>query len=120
MKIFDYVRTLLCDGQSLEYYCEGTRSRSGKMLHPKTGMLTTITDLYQARQVPNVLFVPVAINYEMTIESTMYSDELLGENKIKVREAARHADRHTAIAQQGRSHLSFSFFSPHLVGLCLI
>lgn len=80
MKIFQlYVRTLLCDGQSLEFFLEGTRSRSGKMLHPKTGMLTTITDLYQARQVPYAILAPVAI-YEMTIESTMYSDELLGEN----------------------------------------
>jgi len=127
MKIFDYVRTLLCDGQSLEYYCEGTRSRSGKMLHPKTGMLTTITDLYQARQVPNVLFVPVAINYEMTIESAMDSDELLGENKIKVRGRERGMHHSRAEAQQQRSNVNAarhlkasSFFFPHLVGLCLI
>ena len=34
VKIFElYVRTLLCDGQSLEFFLEGTRSRSGKMFH---------------------------------------------------------------------------------------
>ena len=84
LKIYEiYLKTLLCDGQSLEFYIEGTRSRSGKMLHPKTGMLGTITDLHLAKQIPNVYFVPMAINYEKTIEGDLYSNELLGENKIK-------------------------------------
>jgi len=84
MHIFQlYVRTLLCDGQSMEFYIEGTRSRSGKMLHPKTGMLQTITDMVLQKKTPNVAFVPISINYEKTIEGDLYSNELLGENKIK-------------------------------------
>ena len=84
LKIFElYLKTLLCDGQSLEFYIEGTRSRSGKMLHPKTGMLTVITELYQSHRIPNVLFVPITINYEKTIEGDLYSNELLGGTKIK-------------------------------------
>jgi len=80
-----YLQTLLVDGQSLEFYIEGTRSRSGKMLHPKTGMLATVTDMVLGpkRQVSNVHIVPIAINYEKTIEGELYSNELLGENKIK-------------------------------------
>lgn len=40
----EYVSQLLCDGQSLEFFIEGTRSRSGKLLHPKMGLLSIITD----------------------------------------------------------------------------
>jgi glycerol-3-phosphate O-acyltransferase len=39
----EYVQRILCDGQSLEFFIEGTRSRSGKMLHPKFGLLSIIT-----------------------------------------------------------------------------
>lgn len=36
---------LQVDGHSLEFFIEGTRSRSGKMLHPKTGMLSVVTNV---------------------------------------------------------------------------
>jgi glycerol-3-phosphate O-acyltransferase len=33
------------DGHSLEFFIEGTRSRSGKMLSPKTGMMSVVTNV---------------------------------------------------------------------------
>ncbi len=39
-----YLEQLLVDGHSLEFFIEGTRSRSGKMLQPKTGMLAAVTN----------------------------------------------------------------------------
>jgi glycerone phosphate O-acyltransferase len=41
----EYVQRILTDGQSLEFFIEGTRSRSGKMLHPKMGLLSIITGM---------------------------------------------------------------------------
>jgi len=35
----EYVKLLCRDGQSIEFFIEGTRSRTGKCLHPKVGML---------------------------------------------------------------------------------
>ncbi len=52
------------DGQAIEFYIEGTRSRSGKMLPPKTGMLSTVTSTFLDRKVPNINIIPLAINYE--------------------------------------------------------
>lgn len=42
----EYVKQLLRDHQSMEFFIEGTRSRTGKMLHPKTGMLSICTDVF--------------------------------------------------------------------------
>jgi len=42
----EYVKQLLRDHNSMEWFIEGTRSRTGKMLHPKTGMLSICTDVY--------------------------------------------------------------------------
>ena len=79
----EYVKHLLGDQQSIEFFIEGTRSRSGKMLHPKTGLLSIMTDSFYDRRVEDLQFVPIAINYEKTIEADLYSSELLGESKIK-------------------------------------
>jgi glycerol-3-phosphate O-acyltransferase len=35
----EYVNQLLRDNQAIEFFIEGTRSRTGKMLHPKVGLL---------------------------------------------------------------------------------
>lgn len=78
-----YIEQLLIDGKSIEFFIEGTRSRSGKMLHPKTGMLSVVSNTYFDRKVSDLMFCPITINYEKTMEGDLYSNELLGENKIK-------------------------------------
>lgn len=79
-----YVAALLSQNQSIEFFIEGTRSRSGKMLHPKLGMLSIITNAYLNKQIPDtVSIVPVTINYEKTMEDGLYSNELLGDSKVK-------------------------------------
>jgi 1-acyl-sn-glycerol-3-phosphate acyltransferase len=79
----EYVVRLLQNGQSLEFFLEGTRSRSGKLLHPKTGMLGVITKAMIEGLLPDVSLCPIAVNYERTIEGNMYSNELSGNSKIK-------------------------------------
>ena len=78
-----YLQQLLVDGQSIEFFIEGTRSRSGKMLQPKQGLLSVLTDAYLDGKVSNVYIVPISIYYEKTMEGEIYSNELLGENKIR-------------------------------------
>lgn len=79
----EYVQQLLKDSQILEFFIEGTRSRSGKTLHPKFGILSMCTEAYFEGLVPNVHFVPITINYERVLEGETFPFELLGEEKVK-------------------------------------
>jgi glycerol-3-phosphate O-acyltransferase len=97
----EYVTRLLQDGISLEFFVEGTRSRSGKMLHPKLGMLSYITSAYLDGKIANATIVPMSINYERTMEGNSYSRELLGDKKLK--ESLRN------LIQAGSSVLNTNF-----------
>ena len=78
----EYIQQLLKDSQLLEFFIEGTRSRSGKCLNPKFGLLSICTDTYFSGQVPDVHFLPVTINYERVLEGETFPLELVGENKV--------------------------------------
>lgn len=49
-----YTQYLVAHGHTLEFFLEGSRSRSGKQLHPKFGILGTVTDCYLQGRVDNV------------------------------------------------------------------
>ena len=78
----EYVQRLLLDDCYLEFFIEGTRSRSGKMSSPKLGILTMVTDLYFEKKLPDVQIVPITINYERVMEGETFPFELLGEEKV--------------------------------------
>jgi glycerol-3-phosphate O-acyltransferase len=78
-----YVRRVIRDGFPIELFVEGGRSRSGKLLPPKFGLLSMIVDA--ALKIPQrkVFFVPVSIGYERVIEAGEYQQELSGGEKKK-------------------------------------
>jgi glycerol-3-phosphate O-acyltransferase len=78
-----YVRRLFRDGFPLELYLEGGRSRTGKLLPPKLGLLSMIVDATLAESQRQVFFVPVSIGYERIIETDSYHRELTGGEKSK-------------------------------------
>jgi glycerol-3-phosphate O-acyltransferase len=78
-----YVRRLLRDGYTLELFVEGGRSRTGKLLQPKFGMLGMIVDAALSLPRRQVYFVPVSIGYERIIETGAYNDEMTGGEKEK-------------------------------------
>lgn len=79
-----YVRELIRAGTSIEFFLEGTRSRTGKLLLPKLGMLSMIVDAWRQHAREDVVFVPVSIDYERIIEAGAYARELSG--AVKERE----------------------------------
>lgn len=81
--LYEYIQRLLIDEGWLEFFVEGTRSRVGKMLPPKTGILTIVTDAYLDKKIPDAQIVPVSINYERVLEGESFPFELLGEAKVK-------------------------------------
>ncbi|HMI93435.1 MAG TPA: 1-acyl-sn-glycerol-3-phosphate acyltransferase, partial [Polyangiales bacterium] len=78
-----YVRRLLRDGYTLELFVEGGRSRTGKLLQPKFGMLGMIVDAALSLPRREVYFVPISIGYERIIETGAYGQEMVGGEKEK-------------------------------------
>ncbi|MDH3633807.1 MAG: glycerol-3-phosphate 1-O-acyltransferase PlsB [Gammaproteobacteria bacterium] len=76
-----YINQLVELGVPLEYFVEGGRSRTGRMLKPRFGMLGMTVDAYIKSQVRPLAFVPVYIGYEKLIEGKSYLGELYGGNK---------------------------------------
>jgi len=73
-----YLATLLKEGLPLEFFIEGGRSRTGKMVMPKYGMLSMILQAYQEKYCDNIAIVPVYIGYDRVIEEKSYLKELSG------------------------------------------
>ena len=79
----EYLEQLFNKGYSVKFYAEGGRSRTGRLLPPKTGMLAmTIQALLKGVKRP-VSIVPVYIGYEHVIEVKGYLKELRGKSKEK-------------------------------------
>lgn len=79
----EYLGELFAKGYSVEYFSEGGRSRTGRLLAPKTGMLSmTIQAMLRGLNRP-VTLVPVYIGYEHVMEVATYAKELRGKRKEK-------------------------------------
>ena len=79
----EYLAELFIRGYSVEYFIEGGRSRTGRLLDPKTGMLMmTVQTLLRGDHRP-ITIVPVYIGYEHVLEVATYANELRGAKKEK-------------------------------------
>ncbi|MFP4208608.1 MAG: glycerol-3-phosphate 1-O-acyltransferase PlsB [Wenzhouxiangella sp.] len=76
-----YVSLILSKGVSLEYFIEGTRSRTGRLLPPRAGMLSITVRAFLRAQNRPVMFQPVYIGYEQLAEGNSYISELSGQQK---------------------------------------
>ncbi|XP_069340820.1 dihydroxyacetone phosphate acyltransferase isoform X2 [Eulemur rufifrons] len=80
----EYVKTMLRNGYApVEFFLEGTRSRSAKTLTPKFGLLNIVMEPFFKREVFDTYFVPISISYDRILEETLYVYELLGVPKPK-------------------------------------
>jgi glycerol-3-phosphate O-acyltransferase len=78
-----YLAAIMARGHSLEYFIEGGRSRTGRLLQPKTGMLSMTVRSFLRDPVRPVVFVPVYFGYERIVEASTYISELSGAPKKK-------------------------------------
>ncbi|MFN3703676.1 glycerol-3-phosphate 1-O-acyltransferase PlsB [Thermomonas sp.] len=79
----EYMAQLVAGGYSIEYFIEGGRSRTGRLLQPKGGSLAMTVRAYLRQPTRPVLFQPVYIGYEKLMEGRSYLDELSGKPKEK-------------------------------------
>ncbi len=78
-----YVRRLFEEGLTQEFFIEGGRSRTGKTLPPKLGLLSMLVDAWLESREDDAVFVPCHIAYEKIVEATSYTKELGGAAKQK-------------------------------------
>lgn len=79
----EYLDHLFSSGVPVKFYPEGGRSRTGRLLSAKTGMLgMTLQSAMRNNQRP-ISLVPVYIGYEHVMEVGSYLKELKGKTKKK-------------------------------------
>lgn len=100
-----YVRRLIREGYPLEMFLEGGRSRTGKLLAPKFGLLKMVVSAALAVPQRPVCFVPVSIGYERVVES--YDLELGGGEKAKEDAAGLIGATGVLKSRYGRMNLQF-------------
>src|SRR5258706_228590 len=102
-----YIRRVIREGYSIEFFLEGGRSRTGKLLPPKLGLLNMVVEA--ALAVPNkeVFFVPVSIGYERLVEGSAYVRELTGGEKQKENASGLLKTTRVLRGRYGRLNIQF-------------
>lgn len=103
-----YITFLVRQGYTQEFFIEGGRSRTGKILTPKLGMLGTIVDAFVSGARYDLYFVPVSIQYERVVEEEAYQRELVGETKKKETLFGLLEARKILHKKRGAVHVSFA------------
>ncbi len=76
-----YVKTLINEGYTIEFFIEGTRSRTGKVVSPKMGMLKYLIEAVDEGYNKDLVFVPITVNYDRVLEENSYLKEIKGKEK---------------------------------------
>ncbi len=102
-----YLRKLLKEGYWVEFFIEGTRSRSGKSLSPRYGILRMIVDAVASGAAPDANLVPAAVTYEKVIEERSYRAEAAGREKQRESVGALARSARVLKSRYGKVYLQF-------------
>lgn len=106
--LFTYIKTLISSGYNLEFFIEGGRSRTGKLVLPKLGLMHMILRAYEEKAAPDLLFVPTFIGYDQVPEEKAYLKELEGRAKETESVGQLVKARKFLRKRYGRAYIQFS------------
>ncbi len=112
-----YLKTLIKEGFNIEFFIEGGRSRTGKLVLPQLGLLNMILRAYQEGVTQDLIFIPSFIGYDQVMEEKAYLTELKGSQKKAESWRQLFHIRKLLKKRYGRVYLRFSepiFFSEYL------
>jgi glycerol-3-phosphate O-acyltransferase len=104
----EYVSFLLQRGSPVQFFLEGGRSRTGKLLNPKTGMVSMVVSSYVRNHDRPIYFVPVFIAYDRVAEVKTYRRELAGSKKKSESVGQLVRGRKELRSNHGRAYISFA------------
>ena len=105
-----YVRKMLRESFNIEFFIEGGRSRTGKLLAPKLGLLGMVVEAAlddDGAHARKAQIVPISIGYEKVIEEKSYAKEAAGGEKKKEDVAGLLKATRVLGAQYGRLNIQF-------------
>lgn len=102
-----YLTYLIREGYTQEFFIEGGRSRTGKILTPKLGMLSAIVNAFVQGIRRDLCLVPVSISYERLVEEEAYKRELMGAEKERESFGALLRARSVLQTNYGTAYVSF-------------
>jgi glycerol-3-phosphate O-acyltransferase len=76
-----YLKTLVSENYSIEFFIEGSRTRTGRLGFPKLGVLRYLVEAVEENYSKDLIFIPVTVNYERIMEENAYQKELQGAEK---------------------------------------
>ncbi len=76
-----YVEKLLSEGFNMEFFIEGGRSRTGKLLSPKLGLLSMLIKAHRNKACEDLIFIPAYVGYDRVLEEDAYLHEIEGGKK---------------------------------------
>ena len=103
-----YIKTLVNEGHNIEFFIEGGRSRTGKLVLPKLGLLAILMQAVEEGYCDDLIFVPCAINYDRVLEEGAYLKEVKGSGKKKESLAQLVRARSVLKKRYGRVYVKFS------------
>jgi glycerol-3-phosphate O-acyltransferase len=103
-----YIKTLIKTGYNLEFFIEGGRSRTGKLVLPKLGLLNMVLRAYDEGAAPDILFIPTFIGYDQVLEEKAYLQELEGGKKEAETVGQLVNARKFLKKRYGRAYIQFS------------
>ncbi|MGH7821772.1 MAG: 1-acyl-sn-glycerol-3-phosphate acyltransferase, partial [Candidatus Binatia bacterium] len=103
-----YLTYLIREGYTQEFFIEGGRSRTGKILTPRLGMLGAIVNAFVSGVRRDLYLVPVSIAYERLVEEEAYKHELLGEEKPKETLLSLIRARSVLRRNYGKAYVNFA------------
>ncbi|MCK9376829.1 MAG: 1-acyl-sn-glycerol-3-phosphate acyltransferase [Syntrophobacterales bacterium] len=106
--LYTYIKTMIKTGYNLEFFIEGGRSRTGKLVLPKLGLLNMILRSYDEGAAPDILFIPTFIGYDQVLEEKAYLQELEGGKKEAENVSQLVKARKFLRRRYGRAYIQFS------------
>lgn len=103
-----YLKFLIREGYTQEFFIEGGRSRTGKILTPKLGMLSAIVDAFLQGVRRDLYLVPVSIHYGRVVEEEAYQRELGGGEKEPESLAGLVRARRVLSRRHGTVYINFA------------
>jgi glycerol-3-phosphate O-acyltransferase len=103
-----YVKTMVQQGYNIEFFIEGGRSRTGKLVLPKLGLLAILIQAVEEGFCDDLVFVPTSICYDRIPEVESYLKEITGGSKEKENLGQLVGVRRVLRKRYGRAYLKFA------------